>query len=124
MSTAVEKFSEAFLLFNRGDFFECHEVLEDLWQPLSPGPEKTFLQGLLQVGVAFHHWKNGNLTGARNLLTSGLAKLQTVHGNPAYQPPIPLEKLLIACHTLLETLTTSHHLPEQPLPEFPCLTCR
>ena len=39
-------------LFNTGKFFECHEVLEDLYQ--ETGEEnKPFLEGLIQLAAAF-----------------------------------------------------------------------
>ena len=44
-------FREAIDLFNHQQFFECHEVLEDLWRPLPEGSEKLFLQGLIQIAV-------------------------------------------------------------------------
>jgi uncharacterized protein len=54
-------------LFNERHFFDAHEVWEDVWRE-SSGPEKKFLQGLIQVAVAFHHHSTGNLVGARSLL--------------------------------------------------------
>lgn len=47
---------------------------------MADGPDKTFLQGLLQVGVGFYHLQNRNYTGAKNLLTAGLEKLRRVDG--------------------------------------------
>src|SRR5213080_2687814 len=54
-------------LFNRGQFFDAHEALEDVWRA-APESEKKFLQGLIQVAVALHHHSKGNLVGARSLL--------------------------------------------------------
>lgn len=54
-------------MFNRGAFFEAHEALEDVWRD-APQKDKKFLQGLIQVAVALHHYGNGNLTGARSVL--------------------------------------------------------
>lgn len=60
-------------LFNHErDYYECHNVLEDLW--LEEGRE-PFYQGLLQVAVGLYHLENGNLGGAGKLLTSALEKL-------------------------------------------------
>jgi len=61
-------------LFNRGEFFEAHEVWEDVWRA-APEAEKKFLQGLIQVAVAFHHHSKGNLAGARSLLERGRRNL-------------------------------------------------
>ena len=60
--------------FNRGLFFECHEVLEQIWLAETP-EEKPFYQGLIQVAAGFHHFQSGNLAGARSLLRQGLEKL-------------------------------------------------
>ena len=54
-------------LFNRGEFFDAHEVLEDVWRA-APEEEKKFLQGLIQVAVGLHHYSTGNKVGARSLL--------------------------------------------------------
>lgn len=57
------------VLFNRGDFFEAHEVWESLWMETS-GPEKPFLQGLIQAAVGLCHYCNGNARGAAKLYHS------------------------------------------------------
>jgi predicted metal-dependent hydrolase len=59
--------------YNAGSFFECHDTLEDLWSGLR-GPARDFLQGLIQVAVAFHHLSHGNPAGARSLLARALAR--------------------------------------------------
>jgi uncharacterized protein len=60
--------------FNSGHFFEAHETWEEIWLQ-SPEPDKTFLQGIIQITAAFHHHSRGNLRGARSLLEAGLARL-------------------------------------------------
>lgn len=60
--------------FNRErDYFECHEVMEQLW--LEEGRNPLF-QGLLQVAVGLYHHENGNLGGGVKLLTAALKKLE------------------------------------------------
>ena len=61
-------------LFNSGAYFEAHEVLEDAWRA-APVPEKTFLQGLIQVAVGLHHHSKGNVVGARSLLSRAARNL-------------------------------------------------
>jgi predicted metal-dependent hydrolase len=56
--------------FNRGDYFEAHEVWEDLWHDTA-GPDRRFYQGLIQAAVAVYHAGNGNARGARRLFHSG-----------------------------------------------------
>lgn len=60
--------------FNAGDYWECHETLEDLWRP-EPDHIRYLYQGILQVGVGFYHLRRGNWRGAVNKLRGGLAYL-------------------------------------------------
>ena len=60
--------------FNAGEFFACHETLEALWLAEAE-PLRRLYQGILQVGVAFHHLKRGNYRGAAYLLDSGIGYL-------------------------------------------------
>src|SRR5262249_27681220 len=76
-------------LANHGLFFEVHELLEPVWFR-APEPERTALQGLIQVAVAFHHLENENRDGARSLLALGVAKLA---GAGSALPLSPLEWL-------------------------------
>lgn len=61
-----EAYLEGIRLFNEEDFFECHDVLEELWAEVV-GDERAFLQGMIQASVALFHFGNENLGGARKL---------------------------------------------------------
>ncbi len=67
MGVNVEGYRRGIRLFNQRHFFDAHEVWEDVWRECD-GPEKRFLQGLIQVAVAFHHQSTGNVVGACSLL--------------------------------------------------------
>ena len=60
--------------FNSGHFYDAHEHWEEVWLE-TPNPDKLFLQGLIQVAAAFHHYSHANRQGCRNLLQAGLLKL-------------------------------------------------
>ena len=62
-------------LFNHREFFECHEVLEEIWTP-ERGPRRLFLQSLIHLAVAFYHDQRGNPLGATRQLRKGLRKLE------------------------------------------------
>jgi len=82
---------EFILRFNRREFFDAHEVLEELWQTYG-GPDRTFYQGLIQVAVALEHRQRGNLRGARGVLASARRRLEPYgaeHGG--WQPLALLE---------------------------------
>jgi uncharacterized protein len=69
-----EKFERGLRHFNAGEFFEAHEVWEEVW--LAEGePEKTFLQGIIQIAAAFHHYRRGNTDGTETLLAAGIVKI-------------------------------------------------
>ena len=61
--------------FNTCEFFEAHEIWEELWQEYQ-GPSRKFYQGLIQVAVCLHHFGNGNVRGARKLYHSSRAYLE------------------------------------------------
>jgi uncharacterized protein len=68
------QFERGVALFNQGEFFQAHEVWEEIWLA-EDEPEKAFLQGLIQVAAAFYHAQRGNAGGMKSLLAVGLLKL-------------------------------------------------
>lgn len=68
-------FEQAIGLFNRREFFRCHEVLEELWRPAAQ-PDRAFLQSLIHFAAAFHHHQRHNPLGAARQLHKGLDKLE------------------------------------------------
>src|SRR5216684_5798338 len=66
--------AEGLRLYEAGEFFTAHEVWESVWLG-SPEPEKTFLQGLIQVTAAFHHLQRDNRLGTVLLLQAALRRL-------------------------------------------------
>jgi uncharacterized protein len=69
-----EGYQRGIRLFNGREFYEAHEVWEDVWRE-SQGMEKRFLQGLIQAAVALHHHSTGNVVGAGSLMERGLGNL-------------------------------------------------
>ena len=68
------------LFFNARDFFEAHEVWEGLWLD-SGGPERRFVQGLIQAAVALYHFGNGNVRGAYKLYHSSRKYMEAYGGH-------------------------------------------
>ena len=71
---ADERFAQGIAQFNRGEFFNAHETWEEIWLT-APEPDKTFLQGIIQVAAAFHHFQRDNRAGAESLLRTGFEKI-------------------------------------------------
>ncbi|MEK8126316.1 DUF309 domain-containing protein [Paenibacillus filicis] len=87
------------------DYFECHEVMEELW--LEEG-RNTLYQGLLQVAVGLYHYRNGNTGGAVKLLTAALEKLDR---EPPIVLGIDLGRLREESRSYLDKLA---RLPDEP----------
>jgi predicted metal-dependent hydrolase len=60
--------------YRREEFFNAHEHWEVLWRQ-SRGPDKPFLQALIQMAGGFYHWKRGNRRGAYGLLWAAQGRL-------------------------------------------------
>lgn len=60
--------------FNSRRFWEAHESWEAIWLE-SAEPDKTFLQGLIQLTAACHHFRRGTLSGGIRLFDAAAEKL-------------------------------------------------
>jgi predicted metal-dependent hydrolase len=103
-------FHRGIALFNRGEFYEAHEVLEDVWR-VAPAPEKLFLQGLIQLSVALYHYSQGNAAGAKSLLARGERNLA---GYPEEYAGVRLEPLRIAITAWRQALESGALPPKFP----------
>lgn len=68
------RFRQAVMLFNAGEWYDCHDGFEELWHE-TLGPDRTVLQGILQIAVAQLHLERGNRHGATVLMGEGLGRL-------------------------------------------------
>jgi predicted metal-dependent hydrolase len=98
-------------LFNAREFYECHEVLEDLWRP-TQGMERYFLQAVIHFAVGFYHHQRGNQRGAELQLRKGLKKLAGYL--PAFQS-IDTAKLHREAQAALETVMAGARIERFPL---------
>ncbi|CAL5420494.1 unnamed protein product [Camellia sinensis] len=76
--SAAGGFKEAVALFNGGDYYKCHDLLEDLWNQAQE-PPRTLFHGILQCAVGFYHLFNQNHKGAMMELGEGLCKLRKMN---------------------------------------------
>lgn len=71
-----------FECFNRGFYFEAHDVLEELWLTDKRGPNYSFHKGLIQLAGAFVHLQKDRLRPSNalfNLAKSNLTKYPAEH---------------------------------------------
>jgi predicted metal-dependent hydrolase len=67
--------AEGIALFNRGEYYACHDALEAIWM-VAPTAEKPFYQGILQIAVGLYHLGNHNWRGAMTLVGEGVNRLR------------------------------------------------
>jgi predicted metal-dependent hydrolase len=67
--------AEGLRRYNAGEYFAAHEAWETVWLGAHE-PDKTFLQGLIQVTAAFHHLQRNNSLGTVRLLQAALRRLE------------------------------------------------
>lgn len=75
-------YSGYFELFNRQEFYEAHDVLENLWLPDRHGANGNFYKGLIQLAGAFVHLQKNRLRPSAalfKLAQSNLVKYPSQH---------------------------------------------
>ena len=60
--------------FNRGEFYEAHEFWEEVWNEIDD-PDRTWVQGLIQIATGLHKLSRDQRAVARTLLEKALRKL-------------------------------------------------
>lgn len=105
---------EGLRCFHSGAFFEAHEHWESVWLGAEE-PERTFLQGLIQVAASFHHFQRGNCAGTISLLRSALRRLD---GYPETFAGIAVAPFRAALRLWLETLETIPQSSPPPVPKL------
>jgi hypothetical protein len=104
--------------YERGDYFEAHELLEPAWMGTSDPAERELVQGLIKLAAAFVHAARGNplgidknLRGAQARL-AGHLKLERSGPLPGPLADLDVASLLAAIEVLLsEPLTVSVEPP-------------
>lgn len=87
---------------NRGEFFDQHETLEDLWRDERRDVRRLY-QGILQIGVALYHVQRLNHHGAVYMLTRGSDYLRPFA--PTCQT-VDVDDLLSQAAKILEAVET------------------
>lgn len=96
--------------FNAGEWYACHDGLEELWHETA-GAMRPVLQGILQLAVAQLHLSRGNIRGAAILTGEGLGRLQRC---PDQALGLDLRPLRAQARVWLQTL--QQELPTAQLP--------
>ena len=79
--TIDPRFKKGLELFNEGEYFECHEVIEELWLETDPkDPHRDLYKGVIQAAAAIYQFERGILSGAAGLFNASVGYLEP------YQP--------------------------------------
>jgi predicted metal-dependent hydrolase len=106
--------SDGLRCYRREEFFAAHEHWEILWRK-SHGPEKSFLQALIQVAGGFHHLQRNNLQGATALLGAARRRLEAY---PARFGGLDVAGLHRELGRWLEALAAKDVEPAPPYPQL------
>ncbi|MGB6975666.1 MAG: DUF309 domain-containing protein [Terracidiphilus sp.] len=71
--------AEGLRRYRSGEFFLAHEDWESVWLGLRE-PEKSFLQAIIQVSAALHHFHTGNRVGALSLMKRARKRIDASPG--------------------------------------------
>jgi predicted metal-dependent hydrolase len=112
-------FQRGVQLFNAGDFFQAHEALEDAWRETN-GDERLFVQGLVQVAVALHHFRGGNMAGAHGVLRRALRNLESY---PPHYAGVDVTALRRELEPILKCAAAGESSSEN-LPRIVCVEVR
>jgi uncharacterized protein len=111
---ADPRLAEAIALFNRGEWYACHDGFEELWHE-TQGPMRPLLQGLLQVAVSQLHLERDNRRGATVLIGEGLGRLERCGDRGLGVELTPLRQSL---RLWLETLQRDGPIDDLPAPHL------
>ena len=111
MSPELEKklYLDGIQLFNEHEFFEAHEVWEDIWH-MAYGLKHDFYQGLIQCAVALEHYRRSNPRGVLSLYQSYRPKFKNV---PPMFMGLDVKQFLKDMHEVLSPVVEANPLPEK-----------
>lgn len=109
--------------YERGDFFEAHELLEPAWMGTDVAADRALLQGLIKLAAAYVHDARGNPAGIVRNLQGARARLleadedRLAAGQP--EPWLDVRGLVAAIDRRLDDLTAHPAGPTLDPPELP-----
>jgi uncharacterized protein len=110
------EYYEFFICFNEGDYYTCHDLLEEMWMEEKGN---LFLKGLLQMSVALYHYGYGNIKGTRLMMQAAHEYLQS------YRPchwGMDLEEVIAFIEVCLNTIPAEmDSVPFSEIEELPGL---
>ena len=116
MSLERKLYYDGIHLFNEHEFFEAHEVWEDVWN-MAYGVKHEFYQGMIQCAVALEHYRRSNPRGVLSLFKSYNKKFVNV---PHTFMGLDVKTFLSQMHAVLRPVLEANPVPERGEIELDC----
>jgi len=87
---------EGLAAYDRGEWFEAHELLEPAWMGTADIPERELYQALIKLAAAHVHRQRGNALGMARNLTGARSRLAAAIVGGADDQGLTLGALLAA----------------------------
>jgi predicted metal-dependent hydrolase len=110
-ASARECLARGVALFNRGEFFEAHEAMEEAMDLIEDEGDWEFFLGLLRASVANHKLSQGAVSGAISHLQAALRYLAPY---PDRHQGLKLRELRYALNAQLGRLMRDSESPRAP----------
>lgn len=104
--------AEGLAAYDRGDFFEAHELLEPAWMGTDEIGEREVIQGLIKLAAAFVHAARGNPAGVAKNLRGARARLSTPEAR-AKGPDVGIDAAMLGM-LIAERLEEMEREPDSP----------
>jgi predicted metal-dependent hydrolase len=100
--------------YDRGDYFEAHELLEPAWMGTDDLAERALLQGLIKLAAGYVHSVRGNPRGITRNLEGARDRLAEARADGRLTAGLDLDALLHDIEARLAQLAA--HPDRQPSP--------
>ena len=110
--------AEGLAAYDRGDYFEAHELLEPAWMGTDDLAERALLQGLIKLAAAYVHSVRGNPPGIARNLEGARTRLDEAHEDGRHTAGLDLEALLADIDTRLAQLAADPDHQPPPAPKL------
>jgi predicted metal-dependent hydrolase len=88
--------AEGLAAYDRGEWFEAHEMLEPAWMGTDDLPERELYQGLIKLAAAHVHRQRGNALGMTKNLAGARTRLSAALAGGADDEGLDLPALVVA----------------------------
>jgi predicted metal-dependent hydrolase len=110
--------AEGLAAYDRGDYFEAHELLEPAWMGTGDLAERALLQGLIKLAAAYVHSVRGNPPGIARNLEGARTRLAEAREDGRHTAGLDLDELLGDIDARLAQLAADPDRQPSPAPNL------